>query len=366
MKKKMDKLVLEQVETIKESIISRFDIQKEFVDTIMKKMLDDYSDLITSNYCLNNVYDNPILVYKIFLSICLNFEFDKDRMNEFPINDEYINNFCQRIVAQIIYSDLNDSSFQMSKTINHPAILSLLSISGMIKYRTNYDNVFLNKKFKKDFSPIFILLKEAMESLEGVLLLIANKSFSQAMTVYRLYLEQIITSTALLKNYKLIDKYYEFQELTIKYAKDTSDPDVLKIIEEKQIPARDVKSFLNYGWIEFMKGFDELPKRRYSIKVMAKLTDMDNIYEIYSDSTNYVHMNLLYADTDWVKETNKLIETIFATIIGIIINYRRFTGFDFIYKNIDLSKEVASIFSEYEKILLSKDYSYDVLRLKSA
>lgn len=366
MKKKMDKLVLEQVETIKESIINRFDIQKDFVNTIMNTILDNYSEMITINYNLNSIYDNPILVYKIILSICLNYEFDKDRMNNFIVSDEYVNNFCQRIVAQMIYSDLNDSSFQMSKVINHPALLSLLAISGIIKYRTSFDNSFLAKKHKKDFSPIFILLKEAMESLEGVLLLIANKSFSQAMTVYRLYLEQIITSTALLKNFKLIDKYYEFQELTIKYARNTSDPDVLKIIEEKQIPARDVKSFLNYGWIEYMDGFNDLPKRRYSIKVMSKLCDMEKIYEVYSDSTNYVHMNLLYADVDWIKEVNKLLETTFATIIGIIINYKRFTGFDFIYKNIDLSKEIASIFSEYEKTLLSKNYSFDILRLKNA
>lgn len=366
MKKKTDKLVLEQVETMKKSIINRFDINKEFVDNVFSNILDKYGDIIISNYNLNELYDNPVLVYKIILSICLNFEFDKDRLEEIDLNVEYFENFSKRIAAQIIYSDLDELSFQMSNTINHPVILSLLSVSNIIKYRSGFDNKVLSAKFHKDFSPIFTLLKEAMESLEGTLLLISNKSFSQAMTVYRLYLEQVITATALIKNYNLIDKYYEFQNLTIKYARNTMDPDVLKVLEEKKIPPRDIKSFLNYGWVEYLKGFDELPKKRYSIKVMAKLCEMDNIYELYSDSTNYVHMNLLFTNIDWPKEINKAIETIFATLLGIILNYNKFTGFDFIYKNIDLEAEIATIFSEFERIVAKTNYSYDIIRVKSA
>ena len=366
MKKKLDKLILEQVETIKESILRRFDINKEFVDTIFSNILEKYDGIITSNYNLNNIYDNPVLVYKIILSICLNFEFDKDRLNDINLDEKYIENFSGRIVAQIIYSDLDELSFQMSNTINHPIILSLISLSNIIKYRSGYDNNVLRKKYHKDFAPIFTLLKEAMESLEGTLLLISNKSFSQAMTVYRLYLEQVITATALIKNFHLIDKYYEFQQLTIKYAKDTTDKDVLKLLEEKHIPARDVKSFLNYGWIEYLDGFSDLPKNRYSIKVMAKLCEMENIYELYSDSTNYVHMNLLFTNIDWPKEINKAIETIFATMLGIILNYKKFTNFDFVYKNIDLEAEISTIFSEFEKIISTNDYSFDVLRLKNA
>lgn len=366
MKKKIDKLILEQVETTKESILKRFDIKKEFVDSIFSNIIDKYDGIITSNYNLSSIYDNPILVYKIILSICLNFEFDKDRLNDIELDEKYIENFSGRIVAQIIYSDLDELSFQMSNTINHPVILSLLSLSNIIKYRVGYDNDKLRKKLHKDFSPIFTLIKEAMESLEGTLLLISNKSFSQAMTVYRLYLEQVITATSLIKNYRLIDKYYEFQQLTIKYAKDTADKDVMKLLEEKHIPARDVKSFLNYGWIEYLDGFNDLPKNRYSIKVMSKLCGMEEIYELYSDSTNYVHMNLLFTNIDWPKEINKAIETIFATMLGIILNYKKFTSFDFIYKNIDLDAEIATIFSEFEKIISDNDYSYDILRLKSA
>lgn len=366
MKKKNDRLILEQAETIKKSILNRFDINKEFVDSIFNNIVENYNEIISSNYNLNDIYENPVLIFKIILSICLNFEFDKDRLDEINMNNEYIENFSKRIAAQIIYSDLDELSFQMSNAINHPVILSLLSVSNIIKYRSGYDNKVLKAKYRKDFSPIFTLLKEAMESLEGTLLLISNKSFSQAMTVYRLYLEQVITATALIKNFNLIDKYYEFQNLTIKYAKNTMDKDVLKVLEEKNIPPRDVKSFLNYGWIEYLKGFDELPKKRYSIKVMAKLCEMDNIYELYSDSTNYVHMNLLFSDINWPKEINKAIETIFATLLGIILNYNKFTGFDFIYKNIDLEAEIATIFSEFERIVSKTDYSYDIIRVKSA
>ena len=366
MKLKNEKLGMEYADRIRESICSRFKIDNDLIDIAYKKTIDSFSDLICSNYNLESVYDNPIILYKINLTICLNYLFDLDRLDEIDLNDEYVDNFVNRVVAQILYSDLNGSSFQMSNILNHPIFLSVLSVSSIIKYRCGFDAIMLRKKLKKDFTPIFILIKEAMESLESTLLLIANGSNSQAMTVYRLYLEQIITGIALIKNYDLVDKYFEFQNLTIKYAKNTSDHDVLKVLEENKVPARDVKSFLNYGWIEYMDGYKELGKKRYSIKIMAKLCGMENIYELYSDSTNYVHMNFLYANIDWPKEINSVIETIYATMIGVINNYHSFTGFDFIYKNIDLSSELKTIFEEYENILLKKGNEYNIFRIKSA
>ena len=217
-----------------------------------------------------------------------------------------------------------------------------------------------------DYSPLFILLNEAMESLEGIFLLIANKSYSQAMTVYRLYLEQIITVIALVKNPKVIDKYIYHQKLTIRYAKSTMDSEVLSLIEEKHIPARDVKSYLNYGWIENLENFSDQPKNRYSIKMMAKLTDLNEIYELYSDSTNYVHMNYLLANVDWPSEINKVIEASFTTLMGIINNYVIFTGFNFVYKNINMINELSTILNEFIDVTTNKGSSYDILRLKSA
>lgn len=366
MKLKNEKLAIEYADRMKTSLTNRFKIDNKIIDLVYKKIFDDYDEIICLNYGLESIYDNPIIIHKIILSICLNYQFDVDRLDNIEISNEYVEDFTKRVVAQIIYSDLDGQSFQMSKVLNHPAILSLVSVSSIIKYRCAFDVVALRKRFRKDFSPVFILIKEAMESLEGTLQLISNGAFSQAMTVYRLYLEQIITVIALIKNYDLVDKYFEFQKLTIKYASNTSDSEVLKVLEENKVPPRDVKSFLNYGWIEYMEGFKDLPKKRYSIKAMAKLCGMENVYELYSDSTNFVHMNLLYANIDWVKEINSLIETVYATMIGVIHNYKSFTGFNFIYKNIDLKSELETIFNEVENIIDKKGNEFDILKLKSA
>ena len=366
MKNNNEKLAIEYADKIKSSLANRLEVDSDFVDKAYKKIIDEYSDLISMNYNLESIYDNPIIIYKIILSICLNYNFDVDRLEKIEISDMYNDNFTKRVVAQILYSDLDNSSFQMSSISNHPVLLSLSSLSSIIKYRCGNDVTLLYQRTKKDFAPIFIMLKEAMQSLQGTIQLISNKSYSQAMTVYRLYLEQIITGMALIKNYNLVDKYFEFQKLTIKYANNTSDKDVLKVIEENNILPRDVKSFLNYGWIQYMEGFNELPKKRYSIKIMAKLCGMENVYEEYSDSTNYVHMNFLYANIDWVKEINNVIEIAFATMIGVIHNYRLFTGYNFVYKNIDLKTELENIFSEFESIISKKGNAYDILKLKSA
>ena len=53
MKKKIDRLILEQGEKIKESILKRFDIEKEFVDSIFSNIIDKYDGIITSNYNLD-------------------------------------------------------------------------------------------------------------------------------------------------------------------------------------------------------------------------------------------------------------------------------------------------------------------------
>ena len=367
MKKQKDKMIVEQVNFIKKSLINRFDINENFVDRIYQKIEEKYADIICTNFNLSAFDDNIIITHKIILTICLNFEFDKDRFDEIEFSEAYIDNFIQRVVSQVLYSDLSNLTMHFSDTINHPIMLILLSVSSLIKYRaTLVDTEILKKLKKNDFLPIFILIKEAMDSLEATLTLIAQRTYSQAMTIYRLYLEQIILVMAIIKNPHLIKKYIEHQKLAERYAKDTSDEEIMRLIEEKKIPARDVKSYLSYGWIEGMKGFDELPKARYSIKVMSKLSDTSNIYELYASSTNYVHMNFLLTGINWSKVINETIEAIFATLIGIINNYKIFARYNFVYKNMDLSIELVTIFSEFEKILENKGNDYDVLKLKTA
>ncbi|MBP5445880.1 MAG: hypothetical protein J6Y28_06890 [Acholeplasmatales bacterium] len=365
-KDKEEKIIREHIHLLVEPIIDSFNVDKEFVLKISDIIEKDHLQMILDNYKIKSLNDNPLLAYNITLSICLNMVFDSDRLDRIEYSDEYINNFVGRVVAQTIYSDLDYNLLHTSPILNHPIVKSILALSSLIKYRSAFDSLVVRKTLNKDLNPIFILLKEAMESLEGTYLLIANKSFSQAMTVFRLYLEQIINVIALIKNPKLIDKYIEFQHLATKYALDTQDKDIEKLIEENKIPPRDIKSYLNYGWIENMKGFDELPKRRYSIKIMAKLCDMEAIYELYSDSTNYVHMNFLLANIDWISVINKMLETSFATIIGIITNYKMFTGFDFVYKGVDLVNETKTILNEFIHVTSYKGDSYDVLRLKNA
>ena len=351
---------------MKKNLLRRFEIDEKFVDKVFDEIEDNHSSMICSNYNLETLFDNPMLVYKIYLSICLNHEFDKDRFGTIDYNKEYIENFISRIIAQTMYSDLYNTAFQMSATINHPLFLILLSMSSLIKYRAMfYDPQVLLKTRQTDYLPIFRLITEAMTSLESTLILFSERAFSQAMTIYRLYLEQIIICMAIIRNPNLINKYLEHQRLIERYSENTSDSEILKLIEEKHIPARDVKSYLSYGWIEGIKGFDELPKARYSIKVMAKLAGISDIYELYAKATNYVHMNYLYSGVDWLKEINETIETIYATIIGVVNNYIQFTGFDFIYKNIDLRTELLTIFKEFESLMELSDYNIDILRLKS-
>ena len=350
---------------MKKNLLKRFEIDEKFVDMVFDEIETNHSDMICKNYNLETLFDNPILVYKMYLSICLNHEFDKDRFGSIDYNKEYTDNFISRIIAQTIYSDLYSTTFQMSPTINHPVILILLSMSSLIKYRALFYDPQALKRSHIDYLPIFRLITEAMTSLESTLILFSERAFSQAMTIYRLYLEQIIIAISIIRNPNLINKYLEYQKLIERYSVNTSDAEILKLIEEKHIPARDVKSYLSYGWIEGIKGFDDLPKARYSIKVMAKLAGISDIYELYAKATNYVHMNYLYSGVDWLKEINETIETIYATIIGVVNNYIQFTGFNFIYKNIDLRTELLTIFREFESLMEINDYNIDVLRLKS-
>ena len=367
MKKTKDIVFDKQIEALKQSLITRYEIDEKFFMTIYKEISSKYSELICGNYNIDTLDSNYLIVYKIFLTICLNHEFDKDRFDNISYDDSYNDVFVRRVVSQVLYSDLASSTFQMSNIINHPILLILFSISHLIKYRaTNYDVQVLKARKRAEYTPIFILIKEAMDSLEATLTLIAQKNFSQAMTIYRLYLEQIILVMAIVKNPHLINKYIEHQKLAERYAKDTSDPEIIKLIEEKKIPARDIKSFLSYGWIEGMDGFDELPKARYSIKMMAKLSNTSRIYELYASSTNYVHMNFLLTGVNWIEEINSTLIAIYATVIGIINNYKTFSNFNFIYKNMDLANEVINILTVYEEVLKNKGKDYDILRLKTA
>lgn len=356
-----------QIDSLKKSLIKRYDIEESFFDSVYSYINTKYSELICANYNLESLDSNYLIIYKIFLTICLNYDFDRERLEIIDNSEEYIKNFVLRVVSQVLYSDLSNNAFQMSNISNHPILLILFSISNLIKYRATYiDTQILKARKKVEYTPIFILIKEAMDSLEATLTLIAQKNYSQAMTIYRLYLEQIILVMAIIKNPHLINKYILHQKLAERYAKNTSDEEIMKIIEEKKIPARDVKSYLSYGWIEDMEGFKDLPKPRYSIKVMSKLCNTSNIYELYASSTNYVHMNFLLTGVNWIEEINNTLISIYATVIGIINNYKTFSNFNFIYKNMDLSMEVITILHEYDDVLRRKGRNYDVLKLETA
>ena len=99
----------------------------------------------------------------------------------------------------------------------------------------------------------------------------------------------------------------------------------------------------------------------YSSEVRKKILSM-LMFQLYSDERTIYREYVQNA----LDSINKAIETIFATMLGIILNYKKFTSFDFIYKNIDLEAEIATIFSEFERIVAKTDYSYDIIRVKRA
>lgn len=358
MKRNVRNLLENQIDVIKKKLLEENDIDSKFFDMIYDSIYDEFGTMIASAYGFNEMYENTTLLYRLGLSIVLNYKFDVDRMNV-EFTEQYIENFKGRIVSQLLYSEVANSKIQISSFLNHPAPLSILVVSTLLKTRAKQDINILKKKDKVENATISILLEEAMKSLESTILLLDNNCYSQAMTVFRLYLEQIIIATSIVKNPSLLSKYIYHQNLSTKYAINTSDKEVLKVIEEKEIPARDIKSYLNYGWIEDIPGYEELCKKRYSIKVMAKLCNLDYVYELYSDTTNYVHMNFMYADINWIFEINRIINTSFATLLNIINLYEYFVGCKFTYGNIDMKEEFETISSEFIK--LSKKYKFNYI-----
>lgn len=344
----IDEMIKSQKETMLGKIASFYEgkVDRDFLFMMFDKVML-YKNVINTAYGIKSLYENLNLFPRIASCICENYWFDVQRM-EIKRTEEYENNFVGRIVAQIVYSRLSEKQISNSRFLQHPAILILLTVTNLLIERTPYDASRITKERGVDYLPVLVSFREALISLSSTYVLMDNKAYPQAFTVYRQYLEQLIIAIALAKNPKLFEKYKEHQRLTIKYATDVNDAEVKKVITEKKINARDIKSFLNYGWLEDIPGFENLGKARYSIKSMAKLANIEDIYELYAQTSNYVHMNFLYADVNWINEINKNLHSTYFTIDIIMSVYRGLTGFDFVYMNVDLMEE----FNSLQKIVI--------------
>ena len=80
----------------------RYDLNEDFFMNVYNEINTTFGGLICSNYNVNTLDSNYLVIYKVFLTICLNHEFDKDRFQTIVYNDAYIDNFVRRVDILII------------------------------------------------------------------------------------------------------------------------------------------------------------------------------------------------------------------------------------------------------------------------
>lgn len=137
-----------------------------------------------------------------------------------------------------------------------------------------------------DYVYIFITqFKTLISNLISIQSLLNINQFEDAMTIFRKYLETLLTMLCILENPQLVSEYILHNKYLAQRACGENTQEIDRLIKNNP------NSFLEYGFLKKLKDSRNL-KDKYSIRLVAKCGNVSKYYRWYRISSNFVHNNL--------------------------------------------------------------------------
>ncbi|MGM9971499.1 MAG: DUF5677 domain-containing protein [Anaeroplasmataceae bacterium] len=298
---------------------------------------------------------NKLFKYKLMFVIISTHLFNLSDINETVYEKDL--NYQNKLLMDVYYNLLNEDFTKLeisSLFLSNPAISNICSMLRII-----YDNI------KLDNDVISLQIKSIIESINAMVILLNNKCFSQAMSVFRQALEQYITVVALESNLNALPSFVDHQSITIKDAtKSLTKEELDKYISDNNLTYNTYKSYMNYGWLDEVEAFKKLreakPNTKYSIKTVALITDSMSFYDAMDFASNYVHSNFLFLNVNWDMVISEVLDGIYEIIDWIINIYTKRNNKLFIINGFDYLNLYKSLKEKSLRVISDEEYKFNI------
>lgn len=340
----------------------------EFGDEISKDVInntfmafysnEEYINILSKvkNISEDFIKYSKIFRYKLMYVIASNHLFNLNDINAtFKENDPtYYYILAQQSLSALLNEDFNKLEVS-SLFLANPAINNITSILRIINN---------NIKDRQD-DIISLELKHIIDSLYSMIILINNKCYPQAMSVFRQALEQYITVVALFDNPNALPSFLNHQAITIKDAtKSLTAEELAKYIEDNNLTYNNYKSYMNYGWLDEVKAFRDLkekkPNTKYSIKTVAMISNSMSFYDAMDFASNYVHSNFVFLNLNWDLVIKEVLDGVYQILDWLIDIYKNINKDFLIIEGYNYELLYNSIKERALRVISDDEYKFNI------
>lgn len=298
----------------------------------------------------NSLYDSQV-IYIICKLIAANYHVDNISMPANELNKLVKETNYKDELAKKVMEQLHIAPFNLQGLENTNIYLSEPYVSSMLIYANILVNSIANTKNKnlKNHLVSTNLIYESSKSVISVLVLFQLGAYSQAITVYRNLLEQMVKLEIIETHPEVLESYHKFCNYNIAYQNGKPNYEFEEEIKNKHIRKAWLQNYLMYGWLDEIEGYNH----NYSFKSATELCEMgDMLYKLYEYASRFTHathigLDYNYEGLKYYFTINTL--SIFKLIVEVYRNYT--DNKDEIVNGINLYKLLISSGIQLEKVV---------------
>lgn len=167
----------------------------------------------------------------------------------------------------------------------------ILDLEKLIKEKQNIEKIY--RYFNElEYVHVFATeIKALRTNLQSIEVLLEEHLFEDAMTIFRKYLETYLSLSSIVKHPELSGKYLLHNKLIGQKACGENLEDIKRIISNNP------KGYLEYGYLASLGNVTN-KYGNYTVRSVAKASELLNYYDWYRKSSNFVHNNLASTNYD--------------------------------------------------------------------
>lgn len=268
-------------------------------------------------------------------------------------SETYKEELASETMEQARIAPLNLQGLENTNTfLNEPYVAPAFIYSNIIVHAI-VDNRDLSLKEIKKNKVTINLIYEACKSVISIMVLFQLGAHSQAITVYRNLLEQMVKLKIIELYPETRASYCRFCDYNVAYQNGRPSKQFLKELEEKKIRKAWTQNFLMYGWLDAIDTYNH----NYSFKSATDLfSDGPNIYKLYEYASRFTHSIHIGLEYNWENLQYYFLINTLSLFRFVADTYRKYTKnkeeivnginiYDLMVKNGDRLQKIVSYLS---------------------
>lgn len=209
-------------------------------------------------------------------------------------NSKYKKELAEEVMEQVKIAPYNLQGLENTNIfLNEPYIAPPI-IYANILVRAIAENTPV-KELKKN-KIVMNIIYEGCKSVISIMVLFQLGAYSQAITVYRNLLDEMVKLQILELYPETLKPYEKFCDYNIAYQRETPSKEFLDEMKEKKIRKAYLQNYLMYGWLDAIESYNH----NYSFKSATDLfSDGPNIYKLYEYASRFTHSTHIGLEYNW-------------------------------------------------------------------